>query len=201
MSANMHLTKLQVVLAEVAMLHIQSNYLQEARPSKYYSVLQSTTTQYYSVPQSTTQYYSVLHSATPYYKVLHSTAQYYSVPGSAGSAGSRALRAHAGSRGPPPQGPYRRGPAGPDHWRTQPTATTAHLTAGSPETKIPVANSKPVPESEVTRLSRGPESSGVSGTSSSSSDCGIPTARQREYPIQRLGSKCEPQSCSAAQCR
>ena len=36
----MHLTKLQVVLAEVAMLYIQSNYLQEARPSKYTGWLQ-----------------------------------------------------------------------------------------------------------------------------------------------------------------
>ena len=35
MSANMHLSKLQVALAQVAMLHIQSIYLQEARPSKY----------------------------------------------------------------------------------------------------------------------------------------------------------------------
>ena len=88
------------------------------RTTKYYTILLRTT-QCYSVLQSATPYYKVLH--TQYYFVLHSTTKYcYSAPGSAGSAGPRALRAHAGSRGPTPQGPYRRGPAGPDHWRTQP---------------------------------------------------------------------------------
>ena len=125
------------------LLRTTKYYKVRFRTTQYYYRLLLHTTKHYSVPQSTTQYYSVLHSATPYYKVLHSTtpyykvlhnttsyytvlqstAQYYSVPGSAGSAGSRALRAHAGSRGPPPQGPYRRGPAGPDHWRTQPSAS------------------------------------------------------------------------------
>ena len=112
------------------LLHTTKHYSVPQSTTQYYSVLHSATP-YYKVLHSTTPYYKVLqHSTTPYYKVLpnttsyytvlQSTAQYYSVPGSAGSAGSRALPAHAGSRGPPPQGPYRRGPAGPDHWRTQP---------------------------------------------------------------------------------
>ena len=52
--------------------------------------------------------------------------------GSAGSAGSRALRAHAGFRGPPTQGPYRRGPAGPDHWRTQPRSEVSPISTATP---------------------------------------------------------------------
>ena len=118
------------------LLHTTKHYSVPQSTTQYYSVLHNATP-YYKVLHSTTPYYKVLqHSTTPYYKVLpnttsyytvlQSTAQYYSVPGSAGSAGSRALRAHAGSRGPPPQGPYRRGPAGPDHWRTQPGRVTSH---------------------------------------------------------------------------
>ena len=76
-------------------------------------VLLRTTKYYNTVLLRTTQYYFVLHSTTKYCTVLLRT-------------GLRGLRGLAGSTGPrglpraPPQGPYRRGPAGPDHWRTQP---------------------------------------------------------------------------------